>query len=75
MYREICQKPAHFLSAQMALVSTFFQMFIVIGMYNFAPDLEIQNQFCQFTFRWIYYYGSNKSTGKEISKMHLCALS
>ena len=32
----ICQKPAHFLSAQMALVSTFFQMFIVLGMYNFA---------------------------------------
>ena len=36
MYRLICQKPAHFLSAQMALVSTFFQMFIVLGMYNFA---------------------------------------
>ena len=35
MYRLICQKPAHFLSAQMALVSTFFQMFIVLGMYNF----------------------------------------
>ena len=26
--KEICLKPAHFLSAQMALVSTFFQMFI-----------------------------------------------
>ena len=36
MYRLICQKPAHFLSAQMALVITFFQMFIVLGMYNFA---------------------------------------
>ena len=36
MYRLICQKSAHFLSAQMALVSTFFQMFIVLGMYNFA---------------------------------------
>ena len=36
MYRLICQKPAHFLSAQVALVSTFFQMFIVLGMYNFA---------------------------------------
>ena len=31
MYRLICQKPAHFLSAQMALVSTFFRMFIVLG--------------------------------------------
>ena len=30
--------------------------------------------FCQFTFQWIYYYGSNKSTGKETGKTHLCAL-
>ena len=30
--------------------------------------------FCQFPFRWIYYYGSNKSTGKETGKMHLCEL-
>ena len=37
MYRLICRKkPAHFLSVQMALVSTFFQMFIVLGIYNFA---------------------------------------
>ena len=36
MYMLIWQKPAHFLSAQMALVSTFFQMIIVLGMYNFA---------------------------------------
>jgi glutathione S-transferase len=40
MYRLICQKPAHFLSAQMALVSTFFQMFIVLGMYNFEKGLK-----------------------------------
>ena len=30
--------------------------------------------FCQFPFRWIYYYGSNKSTGKETGKTHLCAV-
>ena len=30
--------------------------------------------FCQFSFWWIYYYGSIKSTGKETDKMHLCAL-
>ena len=30
--------------------------------------------FCQFPFRRIYYYGSNNSTGKEISKTHLCGL-
>ena len=27
--------------------------------------------FSQFPFRWIYYYGSNKSTGKETGKTHL----
>ena len=30
--------------------------------------------FLQFPFRRIYYYGSNKSTGKETGKSHLCAL-
>ena len=25
-------------------------------------------------FQWIYYYGSNKSTGKKTGKMHLCAV-
>ena len=43
MYRLICQKPAHFLSAQMALVSTFFQMFIELGMYNFGRALKKKN--------------------------------
>ena len=42
MYRLICQKPVHFLSAQMALVSTFFQMFIVLGMYNFGQNVGIR---------------------------------
>ena len=31
--------------------------------------------FCQFPFRWIYYYDGNKSTGKETGKTHLCAVS
>ena len=30
--------------------------------------------FCKFPFRWIYYYGSNKSTEKETDKTHLCAV-
>ena len=30
--------------------------------------------FCQFPFRWIYYYGRNKSTGKETGKTHLCGV-
>ena len=40
----ICKKPAHFLSAHMALVSTFFQMFI-LGMYNFALGMNHLHQF------------------------------
>ena len=31
--------------------------------------------FCQFTFQWIHYYDSNKSTGLETGKSHLCAMS
>ena len=30
--------------------------------------------FCQFPFRWIYYYGRNESTGKKTGKTYLCAL-
>ena len=30
--------------------------------------------FCRFPFRWINYYHSSKSTGKETGKMHLCAV-
>ena len=29
---------------------------------------------CHFPFRWIYNYGSNKFTGKESVKMHLCEM-
>ena len=32
-----------------------------------------RDAFCQFSFRWIHYYGSNKSTGLETCKSHLCA--
>ena len=36
-----------------------------------CPTLH-RGAFCQFPFRWIYYYGSNKFTRKETGKMHLC---
>ena len=39
MYRLIYQEPAHSLSPQMASVGTFFQMFIVLGVYNFASGV------------------------------------
>ena len=28
--------------------------------------------FCQASFHSIYFYGNNKSTGKETGKLHLC---
>ena len=34
-----------------------------------------RDAFCQFLFWCIYYYGSNKSTGKETGKTHLCTVS
>ena len=57
MYRQICQKLVHFLSAQMALVSTFFQMFIVLGMYNFAYDHNwYQNSYEDFKIPPSHFY-------------------
>ena len=43
--------------------------------WSFLFDTALyRGAFCQFPFRWIYCYGSNKSTGKETGKTHLCAL-
>ena len=43
MYKLICQKTAQFLFAQMAVLSSFdLQMFIVLGMYNFAAKLSLK---------------------------------
>jgi len=46
---------------------------------KFSKWLKISNlmyrgAFFQFSFRWIYYHDSNKSTGKETGKTHLCAV-
>ena len=55
-------------------------MLIKIKLYNWAGS-ACRNYctvhwgaFCQSSFQWIYYYGRNKSTGKEIGKSHLFAL-
>ena len=37
----ISPETSPFLSAQMAVLSSFFQMFIVLGMYNLADQLKI----------------------------------
>ena len=39
-----------------------------------TDELMHRGAFCQFPFRWIYYYGSNKFTGKETGKTHLCVM-
>ena len=44
---------------------------------RFIPDISQavhRGAFCQSSFRWIYYYGINKSTGKETGKADLCAV-
>ena len=53
MYRLICQKSVHFLSAQMA----FFHMFIVLGMYNFVLNEEFQ---CHSKLDWIWGLSKKK---------------
>ena len=42
---------------------------------NWIVDCTVHiGAFCQFTFWWIYYCHSIKSTGKETGKTHLCAV-
>ena len=38
-YKLICQKPAHFLFVQMSVLSSFLQVFIVLGMYCLGSTL------------------------------------
>ena len=56
----------------------FSYLFLQLYYYNVSSHNAIfgtaQRCVCQFPFWWIYYYGSNKSTGKEIGKTHLSAL-
>ena len=41
---------------------------------RYLTALVHRGAFCQFLFRWIYYYDSTKSTGKETDKTYLCAV-
>ena len=59
MHRLICQKPVHFLSAQMAFMSTFFQIFVVLGMYNFGSNIKIH------LVRKVGYWGKQESVGMQ----------
>ena len=42
-YQLSCHKAAHFSFDQIAAKSSFFQLFIVLGMYNFAYYLVLKN--------------------------------
>ena len=64
---------------------TFFDWFLNYEIINFCAQKKCYSKyqiesvhrgaFCQFPFRSIYYYGSNKSTGNKNGKTHLCAVS
>ena len=43
-------------------------------LYNSLNKVVHRDAFCHFTFRWIHYYESIKSTGLETSKSHLCVV-
>ena len=56
----ILPETSPFLSAQMAMLCSFFQMFIVLGMYNFASNMYFSpNVLCELysckkvTFTWV----------------------
>ena len=51
----------------------------VMGLHQFFQKKDTtsavhRGAFCQFTFWWIHYYDSNKSTGLETGKLHRYAL-
>ena len=60
-----CQKPAHYLSAEMALVSTFFQLFIVLGMYNFGGGHDLPP--------WLKYVGLTNQPEKKVPHIPICS--
>ena len=48
IWSAICQKLSHFSYAQTAVLISFFQVFIVLGMYYFSIDKKIHNLFFSF---------------------------
>ena len=59
------------------LVKIYFIPILLTFMYLVAlyQTTAYRGAVCQFPFRCSYYYGSNKSTGKESEKTQLCELS
>ena len=67
------QKPAHFLSAQKALVSTFFQMFIVLGIYNFDSTKK-KWEFLLWPASESRFLCQHLSTANPIHSCKLCSI-
>ena len=45
-----------------------FMYFLIIASQKKTIEISKYGAFCQFSFPWIHYYGSNKSTRLEIGK-------
>ena len=59
------------------VILTLFSIFSGLNLAEYSKILQDykpvhRGAFCQFPFRWIYFYTSNKFTGKETGKTHLC---
>ena len=65
MYKLICQKPAHFLPAQIAVLSSFLEMILVLEMYNFGQDMN-----CNFQFRILHMAMLWKKDRKSLSEIN-----
>ena len=65
---------SHFFRLPSPLRLTQFYRIKLVSQEFSCSLLHCRDAICQFLFRWIYYCHSNKSTGKETGKTHLCAL-
>ena len=56
------------------IIACFLNILMANYKHIFFIRSDYRGVFFQFLFWWIYYCHSSKSTGKETSKTHLCAL-
>ena len=73
MYRLIFQRPVHLLSAQMASVSTLFQMFIVLWMYVFE-SIKKKREFLLWPASESRFLCQHLSTANPIHSCKLCSI-
>ena len=73
MYRLIFQRPVHLLSAQIASVSTLFQMFIVLWMYDFE-SIKKKREFLLWPASESRFLCQHLSTANPIHSCKLCSI-